>query len=40
MIARLRCWFFGHPRGKRIDLHTVKCSRCGAEWAREKKAKT
>jgi hypothetical protein len=44
MIARLKCWLFGHTRGRRVELvtststvpvHTFECRRCGAQWTRK-----
>ena len=43
LINRFRCWFFGHPRGKRVPnpsdegrgVRWLRCPRCGAEWTRK-----
>lgn len=48
MIARLKCWLWGHKRGKRV-VYTVgvpesdgqreyQCPRCKAIWTRKVKA--
>lgn len=43
MIARFLCWFFGHPRGKRVSVDTTtvhdgiatfRCPRCASTWTR------
>lgn len=45
MIAKLKCWLFGHKRGKRV-VYTVggpesdgereyECPRCEATWTRK-----
>lgn len=47
MIARLKCWLFGHKRGKRLLMvtttstvlvNTYECPRCKATWTRKVKA--
>jgi hypothetical protein len=35
MFARLKCFFFGHKRGKRILATTIQCPRCLATWERK-----
>ena len=49
MIARLKCWWSGHKRGKRVRItiegepgvmvtNQVECPRCKATWTRKVKA--
>jgi transcription elongation factor Elf1 len=47
MIARLKCFFWGHKRGKRLTMVTTtstmpmnhfRCPRCGSQWTRKAKA--
>jgi hypothetical protein len=47
MIARLKCWFLGHKRGKKVEsvtstgtvpVNTYRCPRCRAQWTRKVKA--
>lgn len=44
MIDRLKCWWYGHKRGKRIEVldngttKRYQCSRCNATWTRKGKA--
>jgi uncharacterized C2H2 Zn-finger protein len=44
MIFKLKCWMFGHRRGKRTYVVAVNvgeqaymCPRCGATWKRKVK---
>lgn len=39
MIAKLWCFFFGHPRGKRVNAQQVQCPRCTATWDRPERKK-
>lgn len=46
MINKLKCFLFGHKRGKRADDMPLepgriwyRCPRCPATWARKVKAK-
>ena len=36
MINRLKCFLFGHKRGKRVEqTDTIKCPRCESTWTRK-----
>lgn len=46
LIARLKCWRYGHKRGKRVGQATssngktfndFQCPRCTATWTRKAK---
>ena len=42
MIGKLKCWLFGHKRGKRVPNPTrvfiwYRCPRCNATWSRKVK---
>jgi DNA-directed RNA polymerase subunit RPC12/RpoP len=45
MLARIKCWFGGHQRGKRdaaLSTQTEKvyrCPRCSSTWSRKVSAK-
>lgn len=47
LIARLKCWRYGHQRGRRMSevtftsttpLNHFECPRCKATWTRKVKA--
>lgn len=46
MIAKIKCWFLGHKRGKRVpfvdstgtvNVVWYQCPRCAARWCRKGK---